>query len=162
MEKLRYVVPIRRADAHNLARKLNTYNSVLLNGWCIIELSLNTQTRLSYVMSVQTLHFTSNVTVELIRRELEQRFPDANFEISIEVPRPPFELTQLVSAVIVRWNDGPDRDLVEDVVAPYQSLDWDPLSGVLQAMEHMEINANGELQQINYGVDYVLCDGPST
>ncbi len=112
-------------------------------------------------MSVKTLHFTSNVTIELIRSTLHKRFPRTDFEISIEVPRPPFNLTQLVSAVVVRWNNGPDRDLVEDVVAPYQSLDWDPLSGVLQAMEHMEINANGELQQINYGIDYVLCEGPS-
>ncbi len=57
-----------------------------------MELSLTSTCSIT-IMSVKTLHFTSNVTIELIRSTLHKRFPRTDFEISIEVPRPPFNLT---------------------------------------------------------------------
>ena len=61
-------------------------------------------------MSIHTLHFTSNATAALIQKELVEAFPGTTFEIRIDVPSPPYELSQNLTAIIVRWSDGPSRD----------------------------------------------------
>ncbi len=111
-------------------------------------------------MSIHTLHFTSNATAALIRRELEGAFPGTAFDIVIDVPAPPFELSQHLTAIIVKWTDGPSRDAVEEAVKSFQSLDWNPRTGVLEAVEHLEVTEDGTLQRIEYGIDYVFCERP--
>ncbi len=111
-------------------------------------------------MSIHTLHFTSNATAALIRRELERAFPKTKFDITIDVPAPPYELSQHLAAIIVRWTDGPNRDAVEEAVRSFQSLDWNPRTGVLEAVEHLEVTDAGTLQRIEYGIDYVFCERP--
>jgi len=111
-------------------------------------------------MSIHTLHFTSNATAELIRRDLERAFPATSFEISVDVPAPPYDLSQNLTAIVVRWSDGPAREVVEEAVRCFQSLDWNPKTGVLEAVEHLEVTEGGALQRIEYGVDYVFCDRP--
>ncbi len=111
-------------------------------------------------MSIHTLHFTSNATAALIRRELGKAFPGTVFEILIDVPAPPFNLAQNVAAIIVKWVDGPGRDVVEEALRDFQSLDWNPKTGVLEAVEHLEVTEDGALQRIEYGVDYVFCERP--
>lgn len=113
-------------------------------------------------MSIETLHFTANTTVELVRMKLSKKFPDADFRISVAVPEPPINLSQAVTALIIQWHSGPDREAVEETVAEFQSLDWNPVSGVLEIIEHMEVTESGSLQQVQFGVDYILCEGPET
>ncbi|MDX1741736.1 MAG: LPD29 domain-containing protein [Rhodothermales bacterium] len=112
-------------------------------------------------MSIHTLHFTSNATASLIRRELERSFPETQFDIAIDVPAPPYNLSQHLTAIIVRWTNGPARDVVEEAVHAFQGLDWNPKTGVLEAVEHLEVTDEGTLQRIEYGVDYVFCERPS-
>ena len=111
-------------------------------------------------MSIHTLHFTSNATAALIRRELETAFPLTTFDITIDVPAPPYDLSQHLTAIVVKWTDGPSRDTVEETVKSFQGLDWNPKTGVLEAVEHLEVTDEGTLQRIEYGVDYVFCDRP--
>lgn len=111
-------------------------------------------------MSIHTLHFTSNATAALIQRELGRAFPETSFEITIDVPAPPYNLTQHLTAIIVRWDGGPSRDAVEEAVKTFQSLDWNPKTGVLEVVEHLEVTDEGTLQRIEYGVDYVFCERP--
>ena len=112
-------------------------------------------------MSINTLHFTANTTAELVRLALSRAFPGIHFEIEVAVPEPPLELIQCLTALVIKWNEGPCREAVEDVVAEYQSLDWNPVSGVLEVIEHMEVTEAGSLQQVQFGIDYVLCEGPA-
>jgi hypothetical protein len=111
-------------------------------------------------MSIHTLHFTSNATAALIRRELERAFAGTLFDISIDVPAPPYDLSQHLTSIIVKWTDGPSREVVEEAVRGFQSLDWNPKTGVLEAVEHLEVTDKGTLQRIEYGVDYVFCERP--
>ncbi|MDX1740565.1 MAG: LPD29 domain-containing protein [Rhodothermales bacterium] len=111
-------------------------------------------------MSIHTLHFTSNATAALVRRELESAFPGTRFDITIDVPAPPYELSQHLAAIIVKWNDGPSREDVEEAVHGFQGLDWNPRTGVLEAVEHLEVTEDGALQRIEYGIDYVFCERP--
>ncbi len=113
-------------------------------------------------MSIETLHFTANTTAELVRAKLGKTFPDVDFRIEVAVPESPIDLSQAVTALIIQWGSGPDREAVEETVAEYQSLDWNPVSGVLEIIEHMEVTDRGSLQQVQFGVDYILCEGPET
>ncbi len=112
-------------------------------------------------MSIQTLSFTSKATNELVRKELEKSFPSVRFEIVVDMPTPPYDLSLNVTTLIVRWHSGPSRDSVEEVVSAFQSLDWNPNTGVLEVVEHLEVTPEGALQQIDWGIDYVLCEGPA-
>ena len=112
-------------------------------------------------MSIHTLHFTSNATAALIRRELEKAFPGTAFDIKIDVPNPPYNLSHHLTAIVVGWTDGPSRDEVEEAVRGFQGLDWNPKTGVLEVIEHLEVTDEGTLQRIEYGVDYVFCDRPT-
>lgn len=113
-------------------------------------------------MSIHTLHFTSNATVELIRKELGEAFPEVAFEITIDVPSPPYHLSHHLTAIVIRWKDGPARDAVEEAVKAFQGLDWNPKTGVLEVVEHLEVTDDGTLQRIEYGVDYVFCERPES
>ncbi|MBT8399153.1 MAG: hypothetical protein KJO98_01650 [Rhodothermia bacterium] len=94
--------------------------------------------------------------------KLTKTFPGVEFRIAVAVPKPPIDLSQAVTALVIQWNSGPDRELVEETVAEFQSLDWNPVSGVLEIIEHMEVTEGGSLQQVQFGVDYILCEGPKT
>ena len=61
---------------------------------------------------------------------------------------------------MVRWKEGPSIDEVEEVVGKFQGLDWNPSTGVLEEIDHREVTPEGRLLSLNYGVDYVLLDGP--
>jgi hypothetical protein len=61
---------------------------------------------------------------------------------------------------MISWDKGPLRAEVEKLLSKYQSLDWNPETGLLEEVAHMEINTSGQLQSVNYGIDYVICDGP--
>ncbi len=94
--------------------------------------------------------------------KLSRIFPEVEFHIAVAVPKPPIDLTQAVTALIIQWHSGPNREVVEEAVAEFQSLDWNPVSGVLEIIEHMEVTESGSLQQVQFGVDYILCEGPET
>jgi hypothetical protein len=111
-------------------------------------------------MAFEIISLTSQTTLQLVRSALKRAFPGIRFEISLEVPQAPYDLTQNVTAAIVAWQNGPRRESVEDVMAPFQSLEWDAETGVLREAEHFEVTADGRLQRIVYGIDYVVCDGP--
>lgn len=109
---------------------------------------------------IELISLTSRTTVQLLRSALDVAFPQAEFDVRLDVPVAPFALTQNVTAAIVSWKSGPRREHVEDVVAPFQSLEWDAETGVLREAEHFEVTAEGRVQRIVYGVDFVVCEGP--
>lgn len=108
-----------------------------------------------------TLHFTTRSTASIVLAELERRFPNVDFDVAVDLPVEPFGPALALVGLIVRWTDvDVSREDVEDVVARFQGLDWNPRTGVLEEHEHMEVTPEGELQRIRYGIDYVFVDGP--
>jgi hypothetical protein len=109
---------------------------------------------------MNTINFTTRSTAEIVRKDLESRFPDTAFEVTVDMPIEPFGPALALVGLIVRWADGPTRVEVEDIVLRYQGLAWNPQTGVLEEHEHMEVTDGGELRRLRYGVDYVFVDGP--
>ncbi len=107
-----------------------------------------------------TVRITAHSTLELIRKDLARHFPSTSFDLRIDIPSEPFDMLKIFTCIIVRWSFGPEREEVEKLVVRYQSLDWNPATGALEEISHMEITRDGFLQQIDYGVDYIFCDGP--
>lgn len=107
------------------------------------------------------MQLTTKTTLHLVKAELENNFPGAHFDIQLDIPKTPFDPSYGLVSVIINWDEGPARTDVEKTLTKFQSLDWNPQTGMLEEIDHMEINASGQLQSINYGVDYVLCNGPA-
>lgn len=110
--------------------------------------------------NLDTVRLTANTTLELIKKDLTRHFPSTSFDMRIDIPSEPFDMLRIFTCIIIRWSFGPHREEVERLVTRYQSLDWNPTSGALEEVSHMEITKEGFLQQIDYGVDYIFCDGP--
>ncbi len=109
---------------------------------------------------MQKISFTARTTAEIVRRYLAERFSHVRFDVSIDSPIEPFGPALALTGIIVKWQDGPSIDDVEAVVGKFQGLDWDPKTGVLEEIDHLEVTPEGRLLRLNYGVDYVLLDGP--
>ncbi|MCB0718619.1 MAG: hypothetical protein KDD65_09235 [Bacteroidetes bacterium] len=109
---------------------------------------------------MQKISFTARTTAEIVRRYLADRFRSTHFEVSIDHPIEPFGPALALTGIVVRWKEGPSIDEVEEVVGKFQGLDWNPSTGVLEEIDHMEVTPEGRLLSLNYGVDYVLLDGP--
>lgn len=110
---------------------------------------------------MQKISFTATTTAEIVRRNLSDRYRATRFEVSIDMPTEPFGPALALTGIVVRWKEGPSIDDVESVVGKFQGLDWDPVTGVLEEVDHMEVTPEGRLLRVNYGVDYVLLDGPT-
>src|SRR5690606_30169304 len=108
---------------------------------------------------MHTINFTTRSTAEIVRKDLETRFPGTRFVVTVDLPVEPFGPSLALVGLLVRWADGPTREQVEDVVSRYQGLEWNPQTGVLEEHEHMDVTDEGELRRIRYGVDYVFVDG---
>ncbi len=111
-------------------------------------------------MSVENIQLTTKTTLHLVKSELKKNYPDAEFDIQLDIPQTPFDPSYGLVSLIISWENGPDRVEIEKLLTKYQSLDWNPETGLLEEIAHMEINASGQLQSVNYGIDYVLCNGP--
>ncbi|NND73096.1 MAG: hypothetical protein HKN43_16095 [Rhodothermales bacterium] len=111
-------------------------------------------------MSFDNIQLTTKTTLQLVKAELEKSYPDTEFDIQLDIPRTPFNPSYGLVSLVIKWDSGPIRATVEKMLSKYQSLDWNPATGLLEEIAHMEINPSGQLISVNYGVDYVLCDGP--
>ena len=111
-------------------------------------------------MGAENIQLTTKTTLHLVKAELEKSYPGIDFNISLDIPKTPFDPSYGLVSLIISWEEGPVRAEVEKLLAKYQSLDWNPETGLLEEVSHMEINASGQLQSVNYGIDYVICDGP--
>lgn len=111
-------------------------------------------------MSVDNIQLTTKTTLHLVQAELERTFPGTQFDIKLDIPKTPFDPSYGLVSLMISWKEGAARADVEKLLTKFQSLDWNPETGLLEEVDHMEINAQGHLQCVNYGVDYVLCDGP--
>ena len=111
-------------------------------------------------MSVENIQLTTKTTLHLVKADLEKSYPETEFDIQLDIPKTPFDPSYGLVSLIIRWEDGPSRAQVEKLITKYQSLDWNPDTGLLEEVSHMEINTKGQLLSVNYGIDYVLCEGP--
>lgn len=107
---------------------------------------------------METIIVTADETVEQICGVLQSAFPDTVFAVRLE--EPVIEREEICGVDVI-WVDGPARDLVEDLLDPFQGVNWDPRTGELGGRVHMAINEAGELIRIVHNIDYIFCDGPT-
>jgi len=107
------------------------------------------------------MEMTLNETKETIARLLEQRFPGVLFALRQDKPvyHGPLE-DRGCGSLEVLWASGPTREEVQEVVEPFQGIDWDPQTGFLMAADRLAVNPDGILERMTYGVDYIFCSGP--
>jgi len=95
--------------------------------------------------------------VGIIATALAEEFPYTDFAVRLEDP---LLSSADIRGVDVVWSSGPGREQVEDILDQYQSVSWDPLTGVLSSRTHYNVSKNGDLIRVMYNIDYIFCDGP--
>ena len=105
-----------------------------------------------------TIEVSAEETLELVSANIQKHFPTTVFAIRLEEPVIDRED---ICGIDVVWMDGPSRDQVEDLLDPFQSVNWDPSTGELGGRVHLAIDPEGELIQVVYNIDYIFCDGPT-
>jgi len=107
------------------------------------------------------MQFDISETKRIVTAHLERRFPGVLFAIRPGKPVKHGPLEDRGSGSLeVLWATGPTRDAVQEVIEPFQGIDWDPHTGFLMAADRLSINEEGLIESTNYGVDYIFCAGP--
>lgn len=106
---------------------------------------------------MDTIIVSAQSAVRKIEKVLAEEFPDTEFTVRLEDPV--LDSTD-IRGVDVVWVDGPSREDIEDVLDQFQSVSWDPLSGILASRTHYNVDSEGYLVRIVYNIDYIFCDGP--
>jgi len=107
---------------------------------------------------MNTIVVTAEDTLDLVSDKLQKHYPSTVFAVRLE--NPVIEKEGICGADII-WVDGPSRDQVEDLLDPYQSVNWDPTTGEFGGRVHLAVDSEGDLIQIVYNIDYIFCDGPT-
>ncbi len=107
---------------------------------------------------MNTIVVTAEDTLDIVSDTLQKHFPSTIFALRLEDPV--IEKEGICGADIV-WIEGPSRDQIEDLLDPFQSVNWDPATGKFRGRAHLAVDEDGELIQIVYNIDYLFCDGPS-
>ena len=106
---------------------------------------------------MDTIIISAQRTIDLIAQTLAEEFPNAEFMVRVEDP---LLTSKDIRGVDVVWSGGPSREEMEDVLDQYQSVSWDPLTGILSGRTHYTVNESGDLNRVTYNIDYIFCDGP--
>ena len=107
-------------------------------------------------------HIPAEATVGLIVSTLERKFPGVLFAYRLDPPVAyRYGATHELRGLDIVWVEGPDREAVEEIMASYQGIEWDPRSGQLEESVHFVVNEQGEMERVRYGIDYIFCDGPA-
>lgn len=107
--------------------------------------------------------FSAVETAEQVSRTLEEKFPDTLFALRLDVPVfPDADPDRLRRSLIVVWAGEPTREAVEQAVERFQGMEWDPYTGLLRQTERLLVDDRGRLVEVQYGLDYIFCEGPVT
>lgn len=105
------------------------------------------------------MYFTAVETAEKVYRILEEKFPGVVFAVRLDTPVQADPECRHRSMRVV-WADGPSREEVEQAVERFQGIEWDPQTGLLRMTERLLVDDKGRLVSVQYGVDYIFCEGP--
>jgi hypothetical protein len=107
---------------------------------------------------MRTVNVSANATAELITRSLSEEYPATVFAVQIADPSG----RRGIHPIDVIWVDGPKREKVEELLDRFQGVSWDPRTGNLDSRSHLQVGADGNLEEVFYDIDYIFCDGPTT
>ncbi len=87
----------------------------------------------------------------MIRADLKRHFPSTKFSVRSKS-------YSGGSSITVSWTDGPTAKQVEAIAQRRKGADFDGMQDLKTYHKDLLLHADGSVEQVHYGADYVFCN----